>query len=405
MDTVKPRRMSVWALLAGMLILINLPVALFGQKITTRGPVQESQLITLSSTTPFDQALRVIQAFSNKVVVDPLHHTIPIGIDIDRQPWLLALVEVARHHGLHLTERNGYYELGAEAEKVSPVEPETPEITADSREVIISAIFFQADRSVIRELGIDWSTLSSGRVDLQASQQSSGLVSSNLLTVGVHTDVTRSISIDALLKTFETQNTGEIVAKPQIRVQDRKTGYIQVGSDFSITTADFSGNAISQFYSTGTILTVTPRIYSEEDMVFVDLEVEAERSALVDPVRNLISKTVARTSALLQDGEYTAIGGLYGQEISETRTGIPLLMDLPRWFFGLRYLFGHTGKRVTKTELVVLLKVDLVPSVRERIRQSIQEDAGTLRRRKRSEFEQTLRDLRKETAVPDSLDY
>jgi type IV pilus assembly protein PilQ len=88
---------------------------------------------------------------------------------------------------------------------------------------------------------------------------------------------------------------------------------------------------------------------------------------VVDPVRNLISKTVAKTSVLLRDGEQTAIGGLYGEVVSVSRNGVPFLKDLPAWMFGLRYLFGHESTQYSKTELVVMLKVDLVPSVRERV--------------------------------------
>lgn len=385
-------------------VLLAAPLGVHAQKATPRGPETQTGLITLSRNTSFDQALRVIQAFSGKVVVDPTHNTGPIGVDIDRQPWLLALVEIARENGLFVLERSGYYELQPVAAQAAEQVEAPPGLTADSREVIISAVFFQADRSVIRQLGIDWSTLSSGHVDVQAAQQTSSLVSGDALSLNLSTQIGKSVSVDALLKTFESRNVGEIVANPQVKVQNEKTGYIQVGSDFSVTTSDFAGNAITQFFSTGTILTVTPRIIADEEIEFVDLEVEAERSSLVDPVRNLISKTVARTTALLRDGEQTAIGGLYGQEVTKTRTGIPLLKDLPPWFFGLRYLFGHTGKEVRKTELVVLLKVDLVPSVRERIAMAVEEQtAGKLVRRKRLDFDEVLLQIQTEPAVTDSV--
>jgi type IV pilus assembly protein PilQ len=114
-------------------------------------------------------------------------------------------------------------------------------------------------------------------------------------------------------------------------------------------------------------------ILSEEEVDFVDMRVEAERSSLIDPVRALISKTVAQTSALLRDGEQTAIAGLYGQETTVTRSGIPLLKDFPPWLFGLRYLFGYNSRLVSKTELIVLLKVEIVPSVRERVQKELEE--------------------------------
>ena len=387
---------------ATVVLLISAPC--WGQRMVPRGPMNTGQLITLSRHTPFDQALRVIQALADQVVVDTQRLKLPIGVDVDRQPWLSALVQIAKRNGLSLSERQGYYELVQEDEP-SDEERQSPQgVTVDSREVNISAIFFQADRSAIRELGIDWSTLSSGRVDLKTAQRVTHMGTGDAFTVGLRSNLGRSMSVEALLKAFESNNTGEVVANPQVKVQSGKTGYIQVGSDFSITTSDFAGNAITQFYSTGTILTVTPTIRSQEGIDYVDLEVEAERSSLVDPVRNLISKTVARTSALLRDGEQTAVGGLYGREESISRAGMPLLKDMPGWFFGLRYLFGHNRKQVAKTELVVLLKVDIVPSVRQR-GQTAANDRGSMEiiRHKRSTFEEMLRRFRERTSQSDSL--
>lgn len=345
--------------------------AAWGQQPTPGGPVLERELVTLSRDMPMDQALRVIQVIADQVIVDPQHLNSPIGVDIDREPWRQALRRIAENSGLQAVERENYFELLPVKEReVAPL----PEITLDSQEVNISAIFFQADRRALRQLGIDWSTLSGGRVDMSASHLGASRVIGEQFAVEARGNVNRSLSVDVLLRTFEERNIGEITAQPQIKVRSGKTGYIQVGADFSVTTSDFAGNAISQFFSTGTILTVTPLILSQEGVKFVDLAVVAERSALIDPNRNLISKTVARTSALLRDGEQTAIGGLYGEESATTRGGVPLLKELPAWFFGLRYLFGYSSKQVSKTELIVMIKVDIVPSVRERIEQMLRKD-------------------------------
>lgn len=373
------------------------------QRLMNRGHAPPPDWVTLAHNMPFDQALQVIQTFSKRPIIYSQHITEPIGLNIDRQPWPWALVEIARNHGLYVVEKRDYYELLPDQNHSgSPAHTPTPEATIDSREVNISAVFFQADRKAIRELGIDWTTLSQGRVQVQSSLKGGERVSDNIFSLEAHSQITDKLSISALLKMFESKNVGEVVANPQIKVQNGKKGYIQVGSDFSVTTSDFAGNAITQFFSTGTILTVTPKILSENKIEFVDLEVEAERSSLVDPVRNLISKTVARTSALLRDGEQTAIGGLYGQEVSQSRTGIPLLKDMPAWFFGLRYLFGHNAKQVTKTELVVLLKVTIVPSVRQRAEASQHPTTSSIMHERQKKFEALIEQFKHTHSVPDS---
>ena len=64
----------------------------------------------------------------------------------------------------------------------------------------------------------------------------------------------------------------------------------------------------------------------------------------------IINKTTAKTQVLLLDGEETVIGGLFLNENTTVRTGIPFLKDLPWWVFGIRYLAGsdeyqHKQKR------------------------------------------------------------
>jgi len=379
-----------------------LPV--LGQQVTVGGPVSDLERITLTEDTPMDQALRVIQTFSNRAVVDPQHLTTPIGINIDRQPWRQALREIARHNGMEVVDRGNYLELLAVAPAKEPVRAEVPGATVDSREVSISAIFFQADRAALREFGVDWSTLSGGRVDVNASHLGADHVSSDQFSIAARANISRSISVDVLLKAFESKNVGEVVANPQVKVQSGKDGFVQVGSDFSVTTSDFAGNAITQFHSTGTMLTVTPTIFVEDGIDFVDLKVEAERSSLVDPVRNLISKTVAKTQTLLKDGEQTAIAGLFGHEVSRSRGGVPLLKDLPAWFFGLRYLFGYNSKQVSKTELILLLKADIVPSVRQRVEQGLAgRRSSEIIREKRMKFDEMVKDYEAEHSVPDTL--
>ncbi len=70
---------------------------------------------------------------------------------------------------------------------------------------------------------------------------------------------------------------------------------------------------------------------------------------------------------------------------------MPILKDLPWWFFGLRYLFGYDSKQVVKRELLVMLKADILPSVEERgvkpktvknlIKEGVQEMEKDLKRR------------------------
>jgi type IV pilus assembly protein PilQ len=172
----------------------------------------------------------------------------------------------------------------------------------------------------------------------------------------------------AIFKFFETQNMGEVIASPNIVVRDGRQGRIQVGSDISIKQKDFAGNIIENFFATGTIINVTPHIINEEGIDYTLLKITAERSTFVpDPSNTIINKTQASTEVIMLNGEETIIGGLFVNDQIKIRSGVPFLKDLPWYVFGLRYLFGSDEVRLSKKELVILLKAELVPTLKDRL--------------------------------------
>lgn len=97
----------------------------------------------------------------------------------------------------------------------------------------------------------------------------------------------------------------------------------------------------------------------------------AERStANPDPVSTIINKQEAVTQVLLYSGESTVIAGLYETDELTIRRGIPFLKDLPPWFFGLRYIFGYNSYEVNQTELIIVIKAEIIPSLREHFNQT-----------------------------------
>ena len=91
---------------------------------------------------------------------------------------------------------------------------------------------------------------------------------------------------------------------------------------------------------------------------------------------------------LLLDGEQTVIGGLYSSDITTTRRGIPLLKDLPPWFFGLRYVFGREQKTIARRELVIVLQAQVLDPIPERARKSLPDQ---LLEQRRKEVQERIR--------------
>jgi general secretion pathway protein D len=124
---------------------------------------------------------------------------------------------------------------------------------------------------------------------------------------------------------------------------------------------------VQKFYPTGTILTVRPRIFKVGEMEFIDIQYKVEKSTFeATTVTTVINKTSASGSLTLLNGEEGYVGGMYSNEEVLTRQGVPFLKDLPWWVFGLRYIFGYESKKITKRELIVLLRAEILPSLEDR---------------------------------------
>lgn len=385
------------------------------------------ELISFDRKTPFPDAIEVLsqyaQDYEDRFIIDRTATTGPIGVSLPAMHWKDALNYILRVQNLVVLESPEILEIVTEAEaqeildedngetvdKGQGTDTEGLEISTKTREVRINATFFEGNKRALQEIGVDWSTISNNipenltdfvsedgdgelpdqefdgqfvSVNSRGAQNVSQNVFNSIINFG---EVGGGIEVQALFSAFEADNLGEILATPSVKVMDGEEGRIQVGQDFSIKQRDFAGNVTDQFFSTGTILLVTPQIVEIDDTTLIYLDLEAERSsAQPDPVSTVINKQQANTHALLLDGESTVIAGLYRTEKTEIRRGIPILKDLPGWFFGLKYLFGFNSTDVQESELIVLLQAELEDSLDDRLQRAYRSKGDLLSEKKES---------------------
>ncbi len=337
-----------------------------------------NELVTLSSTLPFNQAINLISKVSQKItgrkVVSTVSIDTAIGIEIKNMNYMKALTVLARMNGLVYSEKPDVIIVHG---LNSPDQQKASDsfVPINTREVKISAVFFEVDVSKERQMGLNWQTLF----------QRQGLNIGGILT-GVSPDTsttTPDFNINAssnftsgqyfgqataVFKFFENHNAGQIISAPNVTVLDGTNARLQDGQDIAYNQRDFSGNIIQKFYSIGSIVTVTPHILRQDGINYILLQIHVERSSFVpDPTNTIINKTSADTRVTLLNGEETVIGGMFFNQTTKVRRGIPFLKDLPWWFFGLRYIFGYTDNLVNKKELVILIKATLVPTLQQRV--------------------------------------
>jgi type II secretory pathway component GspD/PulD (secretin) len=366
---------------------------------TLSGEYNPLEIISIDQNASFDQAVKMLSSVSEqitgKTIISTVSSTSPIGVEVRRMPYMTALNLIVNTKNLMYEEKEKTIIIKAK-DKVLEEEVLKDDTYADitAREVNISAVIFEANVQKTRDLGIDWKfLLSKNGVNFGSSLQTETIApvsqqliqatppAFNLNTVNSHIRAGDwSGNVTAMFRFFESQSLGEIVTSPSVTVRNKQKGRIQIGSDFSVKQRDFSGNIIEHFYSSGSIIEVTPYIYNKKGIDYILLKLSVERSAFFpSDLTTEIKKTTATSDVLLLDGEQTAIGGLYINDEEIIRTGIPFLKDLPWWVLGIRYLTGSDQTIVTKKEVVILLKADLLNTLETRFSNKLQEKKNLIK--------------------------
>jgi general secretion pathway protein D len=351
-----------------------------------KGYQNPDELVSLSTSVTFNQAIDLLSKVSEKStgrkIISTVRLDTAINVELKNINYLKALTILTKMAGLIYEEKPEIIIIKRPgvAEVQTTLRTKDNYVPSDSREIKISAIFFEADVSKEKKLGINWQTIfsngtSSSTGTLTGFTSSSSSSSSTTTTSDFNLEGSTSFSaggfsgqVSATLEAFENESVGDIISSPNITVLDGTEARLQDGEDISITQKDFSGNVVNNLYSIGSIVVVTPHIITENNLNYILLKIHVERSSYdPDVSTTIINKTSAETKVLMVNGEETVIGGMYIDKATNVRKGIPFLKDLPWWFFGLKYLFGYDDNTIVKKELVILLKASLVPTIKERL--------------------------------------
>ncbi len=347
----------------------------------------ESELVTISPTLTFDQAIQMLSTVSElssgKPIVSTVSINSPVGIELNSVSYHSALNIIVNLMDLMYEEDENNIVVKRKIEGDEDTFDESIYADITDKEVRISAVFFAADIENSREVGMDWkwligkNGLSVGaelRSQSQVAENAGGITERVLPPeFNVASDMAFTMGefqgdAMAMFKFFETENLGEIIASPSVTVRNKQPGRIQVGEDFSIKQRDFSGNIIDRFYSAGSIIEVTPYIYEKNDIEYILLKLNVEKSSFFPTDQTtVVKKTTASSDILLLDGQESVIGGLYENEEKVVRNGIPFLKDLPWWVLGIRYLTGYDQTVIRKKENIIVIKAELLATIEERM--------------------------------------
>ncbi|MDX2495476.1 MAG: pilus (MSHA type) biogenesis protein MshL, partial [Desulfuromusa sp.] len=183
----------------------------------------------------------------------------------------------------------------------------------------------------------------------------------------------------AFVEMLESQGDVQVLSSPRISTINNQKAVIKVGSDeyfvtdissdtnTGTTTTSSNDITLTPFFS-GIALDVTPQISTNGQ---ITLHIHPTISEVVDQNKEINAfgvnqsipvafSTIRESDSVVyaNSGQLVVIGGLMQENIDKQESGIPVLSKIP----GLGSLFRHTKSISRKSELVILLRPQVIGS-------------------------------------------
>jgi len=164
-----------------------------------------------------------------------------------------------------------------------------------------------------------------------------------------------------ILDALSSKTNVNVISSPHLVVQDNQEARLQVGDVVPVTvqqavsTAESNAPIVNsiQYINTGVILHVTPRV-NVGGMVSLDVEQEVSSvssNAATGTLTPTISERRIDSTVSIESGQTIVLGGLISDTRTATKSGIPVVSDIPL----VGALAGVTDNQVAKTELIVFI--------------------------------------------------
>ncbi len=200
-------------------------------------------------------------------------------------------------------------------------------------------------------------------VDLGGSALS-GVANADALVINPALDLIFSTAIGnfditTFVSALQRVELADLQAEPLTTTADNTEAYILVGERTPVRVIDVSATgggatvprATTEMVPTGLQLKVTPHVTANRQIL---MDVRVENSALQVAPADLgftFQTQEVESQILANDGETAVIGGLTVSQVTVTKSGIPLLVDLPI----IGGLFGFSQTREQRRDLLIMV--------------------------------------------------
>ncbi|EAR54596.1 putative fimbrial assembly protein [Photobacterium sp. SKA34] len=281
---------------------------------------------------------------------------------------------------LHVDERTNALIIKDTPDNIRSIKDIVSSLDIPVKQVQIEARIVTINEGDIDELGVRWGvskvngdTTVGGSIE--GNLASSGLLGENAsvddflnvnlgagagaASIAFQVAKLGNILLDLELSALQTENKAEIISSPRLMTTNKKTAYIEQGTEIPYLEASSSGATSVSFKKAVLSLMVTPQI-TPDDKLVLDLEVTQDNKGEDVPTGTgtAISIDTQRigTQVLVNNGETVVLGGIYQHSMTHVTRKVPLLGDIPI----LGALFRHKMEQMGKRELLIFVTPKIV---------------------------------------------
>lgn len=244
-------------------------------------------------------------------------------------------------------------------------------------QVLVEAVIVEISETQGKELGIEWRTSAraqgsdgwfGGTLYREGAGAGDADEAPDLLT-GLSMGFYRGGSLRALFKALETNDSLNILSKPNLVTLDNEEAKIVVGQNVPFVTGRSTSAAtpVDNPFQTierkdvGITLSIKPQV-NEGDAVTLDItqEISSVSNSRVAQAQDIITNTRSvKTRVLVEDGQTLVLGGLISDEVQDGDAKVPFLGRIPL----IGRLFRSDRGSNKKNNLMIFIQPRIIRSL------------------------------------------
>jgi len=310
--------------------------------------VEERNIIKIRAFAELDNETDTRVFHINYAVADQLQNSLTPLVDASKG----GLIRVdMRTNALIITER---------PTQMNQITEIIERLDRPNAQVMIESKFVEIRDVDTKKLGLDWSSLDEYEIGISEFSRSLGRSDSLIQDSTVFS----ASDFNVLLSALNDSGNTEIISNPTVVTLDGEKAKIAIGERYPIPSYNYNNETgrfeVSgfEYLDIGINLDVRPQV---NNAGFIRLSIIPEVSDREDSVNfgsgggtaeiPIINSTRTESEIILKDGYTLAIGGLMRSEVTDGRTTVPLLSDIPV----LGKLFQSKEIDSTRNNLVIFV--------------------------------------------------